>query len=214
MIKLICFDLDGVLSNSKILHYESLNRALNEIDGKYVITHEEHEAKYDALPTRKKLHMLVESKGLPVEHIEYIFNRKQEFTAELIPQVLKRDYDKITMMKLLREKGYMIAVCSNIIKNNLHLILDTLELSPWIGYIVSNEDVEYPKPHPEMYLKAMKFYDVTPSETIIIEDSDIGVEAAEASGAYVFRVSSPEFVRFSTIKYQIDEYEYSSTMRR
>ena len=42
MIKCIIFDLDGVLIDSKELHYESLNLALLEIDNQYIISEEEH----------------------------------------------------------------------------------------------------------------------------------------------------------------------------
>ena len=51
IIKLICFDLDGVLVDAKEIHYESLNRALESIDKKYIISRTEHLTKYDGLPT-------------------------------------------------------------------------------------------------------------------------------------------------------------------
>lgn len=62
-IKLIVFDLDGVLVDSRELHYEALNRALAEIDPKFIIQREEHLAKYDGLPTTAKLNMLTKEKG-------------------------------------------------------------------------------------------------------------------------------------------------------
>lgn len=63
-IKAIFFDLDGVLSDSSI-HYHSLNRSLADIDKRYVINETDHFAKYNALPTRKKLDMLTVERGLP-----------------------------------------------------------------------------------------------------------------------------------------------------
>ena len=51
MIKLIIFDLDGVLVDAKELHYESLNLALESVDAKYVIGREEHLSTYDGLNT-------------------------------------------------------------------------------------------------------------------------------------------------------------------
>ena len=47
MIKLIIFDLDGVLVDAKEIHYQALNKALSNIDKKYVINREEHIFKYD-----------------------------------------------------------------------------------------------------------------------------------------------------------------------
>ena len=63
--KLIIFDLDGVLIDSRELHYHALNDALEEIDPKYVISREEHLSTYDGLPTKAKMKLLSEQKGLP-----------------------------------------------------------------------------------------------------------------------------------------------------
>jgi len=57
MIKLIIFDLDGVLVDARELHYEALNKALLSIDKKYVIDRDEHLSTYDGLTTTKKLRL-------------------------------------------------------------------------------------------------------------------------------------------------------------
>ena len=62
MIKLIVFDLDGVLVEARDFHYEAMNRALASIDEKYIIGREEHLAKYDGLSTRKKLAILTKER--------------------------------------------------------------------------------------------------------------------------------------------------------
>ena len=59
MIKLIIFDLDGVLVESRELHYIALNKALSEIGDQYTISKEEHLCKYDALTTTQKLKKLL-----------------------------------------------------------------------------------------------------------------------------------------------------------
>ena len=53
MIKLVVFDLDGVLVEARDIHYEALNRALANVDEKYVIGREEHLSSYDGLSTSK-----------------------------------------------------------------------------------------------------------------------------------------------------------------
>ena len=88
MNKLIIFDLDGVLIESRELHYQSLNDALTSIDSKYVITRDEHLSVYDGLNTTRKLKLLNESKGLPVEYYTMIWQRKQLATVELIKQFM------------------------------------------------------------------------------------------------------------------------------
>ena len=74
MIKLVIFDLDGVLIDTKNIHYESLNLSLLEIDEKYKITIDEHLKKYDGLKTNQKLNILSEEKGLPQSLHKKIWN--------------------------------------------------------------------------------------------------------------------------------------------
>ena len=57
MNKLIIFVLDGVLVDSREIHYEALNRALANVSEDYVININEHLSLYDGLPTSKKLTM-------------------------------------------------------------------------------------------------------------------------------------------------------------
>lgn len=64
MKKLIIFDLDGVLIDTRDFHFEVLNKALSEVSNDYIISVSEHLKKYDGLSTRKKLDMLTEEKGL------------------------------------------------------------------------------------------------------------------------------------------------------
>jgi beta-phosphoglucomutase-like phosphatase (HAD superfamily) len=63
-IKLIIFDLDGVLVEAKNIHYEALNDALGK---EYAISWKEHLSTYDGLKTNQKLEMLSERRGLPIE---------------------------------------------------------------------------------------------------------------------------------------------------
>ena len=84
MIKLIIFDLDGVLVDARELHYNALNKALGSIDEKYVIQLDEHLSTYDGLSTTKKLGMLTQNKELPTELHDSVWKLKQEMTLKII----------------------------------------------------------------------------------------------------------------------------------
>ena len=84
MIKLVIFDLDGVLVEARDIHYYALNRALSTIDDRYIINRDEHLSTYDGLPTKKKLEILPKEKGLSKDSYKEIWERKQERTAEII----------------------------------------------------------------------------------------------------------------------------------
>ena len=61
MIKLIIFDLDGVLVDTKPLHYFALNKALKKIEN-YEISKDDHSNIFDGLPTKEKLKILLKEK--------------------------------------------------------------------------------------------------------------------------------------------------------
>jgi HAD superfamily hydrolase (TIGR01509 family) len=198
MIKLVLFDLDGVLINAKQIHFEALNEAL----GEYAITEEEHLTIYDGHKTRQKLHMLTELKGLPMNMHNEVFKKKQEYTTQRIGQLkgLQHVYDLVLHLK---SEGYMIGVCTNSIRTTLQAALKVTGLEKLVDVRLSNEHVSQAKPHPEIYWMAMSKLGVLPEETIIVEDSPPGLLAATRSSANVIRVKDPSEITIDNIIPQI-----------
>ena len=198
MTKLIIFDLDGVLIESRELHYHSLNDALNSIDPKYVIGRDEHLSIYDGLNTTRKLKLLSETKSLPTEYHDMVWQRKQLATFELIR---KFDVDDkiVDIFSKLKSAGYMIAVASNSIRETVKLSLLKIGVIEYVDYYVSNQDVVHPKPYPEMYWQCMTALKVIPRDTLIVEDSHIGRQAAIDSGAILLAVENPKDVTWEKI---------------
>ena len=203
-IKAIFFDLDGCLLSTKEIHYEALNAALRKIDEKYVITKEEHLTTFDGLPTMSKLKMLGDLKGLPFMHHQSIFIYKQQETVNAINSLIKPDERLIQIFKQLKKDGLIIYVCTNSIRETAKLMVLRLGLTEFVDIIITNEDVKNPKPHPEIYLNAMIKAGVKPSESLIIEDSIHGRQAATDSGGILCPVNKPEDITYELIKSFID----------
>jgi HAD superfamily hydrolase (TIGR01509 family) len=204
MIKLIIFDLDGVLVEAKKIHYDTLNQALREINEKYVISEAEHLSIYDGLKTTQKLEMLTNHKGLTSALYDSIWNRKQHLTIEAISQ-LEPDFQKIELFKKLRNDGYKLAVASNSIRRSVLVMLAKIGIIEYMDLIISNEDVKNSKPHPEMYWTAMSVMRCLPEETLIVEDSPPGLLAANRSGANLFRVNNPSDLTIKNIEYRLKQ---------
>ena len=212
MIKLIIFDLDGVLVDAKELHYQALNNALLCIDKKYMISRDEHLSTYDGLNTTKKLHMLTDRKGLPIEHHNRVWKLKQDATVEIITNY-DRDDRLCRMLKLLKDDGYTICVASNSIRDTVKLMLLRKGFLEYIDFFYSNQDVKNPKPNPEMYLRCMIKAGVSPRETIIVEDSHIGRKAAQDSGAFLCPVVDSKDVTYSKISDHLKKHNEKSHVR-
>ena len=105
MDRLIIFDLDGVLLDSKNIHFHSLNKALSLISDDYVISIDEQEKIYEGLPTKNKLMLLVENKKLPEAYLHQILDNKQKFTKEMLQNVQK-DNDLINLFAFFYMLSY------------------------------------------------------------------------------------------------------------
>lgn len=189
MIKLIIFDLDGVLIDARNIHYEALNRALAKV-ANLTIPLDEHLSTYDGLPTKTKLRMLTDKKGLDTALYDSIWKEKQIQTLDVIKEKIKpEDYIKhLGILEWLIKEGYKICVASNSITESIRCMLSCSNLIHYIHRYYSNEDVKHHKPHSEIYLKCMIDYGVNPKETLIIEDSHIGRKSAHESGAHILGI--------------------------
>lgn len=189
MNKLVIFDLDGVLIDSREMHYLALNRALEQVDTAYTISKDEHLSLYDGLNTTAKLKLLTANKGLPTSYYDLIWRLKQEFTGIELKK-LRPNLALIELFQFIRSRSYSIAVASNSIRDTVKTSLLHTGLMEYVDYFVSNEDVKRPKPFPEMYWKCMTMLKALPSCTIIIEDSHLGRLAAKNSGANLLAVEN------------------------
>ena len=206
MIKLVIFDLDGVLVESRGLHYICLNEALKHIDSSFSISKEEHLCKYDALTTKQKLSKLTKEKGLPEEFHGKVWELKQKETIKQINSY-NQDQRIISILKKLKEKGYKLACATNSIRETSKLILIKKGFFDYIDLLYSNEDVNNPKPSAEIYMRCMIKFGSNPDETIIVEDSHIGRKAAIRSGAHLCAVKDSSDLTFNKISNTITNAE-------
>lgn len=197
------FDLDGVLIDSKEIHFNALNFALSEIDSSYVISKEEQALTYEGLSTKAKLNILSYSRGLPKEFHNVIWEKKQIYSSEMF-QVFNKDQELINLFKLIKSFNIKIGVASNAIRETVVGSLKSLGIYKFVDYALSNEDVSNPKPNPEIYKTMMSLLGSSAETTIIFEDSEIGQAAAKASLAKLFPVTERKDISLSYISKAIE----------
>ena len=207
MIKHIIFDLDGVLVDTKLIHYKALNLALTNESKKYEISWDEHLKFYDGLSTLKKLEILLVKKKLPKKKFSKIIEQKNKFTKKLLKKEIKYN-QKLFDLFFQISKKYNISVASNAIRETVVQCLSILKVKEFVGFIISNEDVKYIKPNPEIFLKCMVYFGVSPHETLVLEDSEKGRIAALNSGAKLFPVEKLTDVNKKNIYNKIKEINF------
>ena len=126
--------------------------------------------------------------------------------AKQIREVKKDAYSKyfkyvkpndtlLEWMDTFHKMGGKTAIASTARKENLMNVVNYLNIGGSFDLIYAGVDVKHGKPSPEIYQKVMDNLDVDPTETLIFEDSVVGVEAAKASGAKYVKVTSEWFNR-------------------
>ena len=117
---------------------------------------------------------------------------------EIVHKIKKNTYNRylnvakinthlFNMLESLK-KEYHIALVTTASQKNSKEILDFFNKRELFELIIAAEDVENKKPNPEGFIKAMTYFNINPEDTLIFEDSDVGIEAAIKSKANIFKV--------------------------
>lgn len=200
-IKLLAFDLDGSLISTKEIHFESLNKALAEISPEHVISLGEHLETYNGLPTKVKLELLHKNRGLSKDLFEIINQKKQQYTDFFVKRLINPDdyKEQRNCLEKLKQDGYKLACCSNAIQSSVITMLNCSVGCDVFDLILSNQEMKFPKPSPSCWLQAMAYFGVSPKETLVIEDSPIGLKSAYDSCANVMKVDGPQDIIYEDI---------------
>lgn len=187
--KAVLFDMDGVLIDARDWHYDALNEALG-IFG-LEISRTDHLALFNGLTTKKKLEILSSEGNLPLELHGVIEAIKQDRTLRIAAQKCFPIVSHQVLINRLVSLGIKVGLVTNSIRKSSEFMLEYAGILKFMDVIVTNEDVTEGKPNPAGYIMAMQKLGVLASETIVIEDGEYGILAAEAAGATVIKVKDP-----------------------
>lgn len=204
-IKAIIFDMDGVLIEAKDWHYEALNKALSLFGHK--ISRHDHLTNFDGLPTKKKLEMLTLDRGLPKGLHGFINDMKQIYTLQIVQAKCAPLFIHEFALSRLKAEGYLLGLASNSVRVSIDLMMEKSHLNKWLDVSLSNQDVDHPKPAPDIYLTAASRLGLSSDECLVIEDNAHGIAAAEAAGAHVLVVREVTDVTYTAISNRIKEVE-------
>lgn len=113
-----------------------------------------------------------------------MINKKNEYYQELFTHKEKVNLlpGTIDFIKILRSQGIKIALASTS-RNSLQL-LKLHEIDELFDYVVNPNEVTHQKPDPEIFTKAIEYFNLKPNECWGVEDALVGVQAINAAKAY------------------------------
>lgn len=193
-IEAVIFDLDGIVTDTAELHYKSWKIPLK--DENIYFSKKENDnlrglSRKDSIKTIEK----IKNKNFSQEKKEMIMKRKNELYQKYITEIDK-DYmiDGIYDLLLkLKNKNYKLAVASA--SRNAKLVIKSLGIDHFFGVIADGNSVKKSKPAPDIFLYAAKKIGVKAENSIVIEDSEAGIEAAHKAGMKVVGVGSKERIQ-------------------
>lgn len=186
MKKLAVFDLDGTLFDTGEVNFLAYQRALREVG--YEVDKEYYIRCCNGYHYKRFLPNIL--KDVQEEKIadimEMVHQRKKAYYKECLYAVRVNEFlfDMIERFKSM----YHIACVTTASRQNTEEVLEFTGKRQLFDLVLCQEDVIKKKPDPEGFLKAIEYFQVTPKNTIVFEDSDVGVEAAVASGACVMKI--------------------------
>ena len=184
MIKNIIFDFDGVLVDSEILVAKAFSKYMQELGIK---TNEKEFANLAGKKTVEVIDILSE---------KYSLKDKQKFFDDIMniaSNIYKKELKTVVgVEEFLKKSKHNLYIGSNSMKNRILDGLKRVGLEKYFNpnHIYSFDLVDNPKPHPDIYLKAVNDNDLIIDETIIIEDSAVGVQAGKDANVKVIGLTA------------------------
>lgn len=174
MIKGIIFDVDGVIFDSEKLHLEAWKKVFRKRN--IFLKDEQSGVGY----SDREFLLELKAKGIIPPDIN-IREIQEEKLSELI-ELADKDIQLFSGVKELLsslKNRYLFCVASNSDRKFISKILKNTNLISYFKYITTVNDVQNPKPHPDIYILSAKRMGLEPNECVVIEDSSVGVEAAK-----------------------------------
>ncbi len=191
-LEAIIFDLDGVIVDTAIFHYQAWKRLANELGFDLTIHQNEHLKGISRFESLEIVLEVGKINHLTKKEKEELATRKNEWYSENIHKMTPDDIlpgVKVFLEKLKSAK-YKIAIGSS--SKNAGVILERIGYSNYFDAVIDGNKISFSKPDPEVFIKAAKELKADPRNCVVFEDAAAGIEAAHNAGMKAIGVGSPE----------------------
>jgi len=180
-IKGFLFDLDGVLVDTAVFHFQAWRRLANSLG--FDFTEKENE-QLKGVSRVRSLQLILQWAGVEKSEAEQeeLASQKNTWYLELVHQMKKGDTlpGAEEFLQRSRDLGYLIALGSA--SKNARLILEKTGILSYFDAIIDGNEVSKSKPDPEVFLKGAEALGLSPQQCLVFEDAQAGIDAALAGG--------------------------------
>ncbi|PSR54319.1 beta-phosphoglucomutase [Adhaeribacter arboris] len=193
MIKACIFDLDGVIVDTALYHYQAWKRLANELGFDFT-EHQNEQLK--GVSRVRSLELILGWGGVTKTQTEQteLATRKNQWYVEMINRMQPSEILPGAKEFLQAAKAAGLKTALGSASKNSSTILERVGLLPFFDAIVDGNHVAASKPDPEVFLKGAEALGTDPSECVVFEDAIAGIQAAKAGNMKVVGIGSPEIL--------------------
>ncbi len=182
-VKACIFDLDGVIVDTAKYHYIAWREIADQLGFDF---NEHHNERLKGVSRNDSLNILLEIGGFELDEDKKteLANRKNQRYVEYIEKMTPDEIlpGVLPLLKSIKQSNIKTAIGSA--SKNTPLILERLNLGRYFDAVIDGNSVSKAKPNPEVFIKGAESLNVIPSECIVFEDAEAGVEAALNAGMW------------------------------
>jgi beta-phosphoglucomutase len=190
MIKACLFDMDGVIVDTAKFHFLAWQRLANSLSIEFTEIQNEELKGVSRVESLEKILswgnvVLNNAKKLELMDLKnrwYLEYAEQVVPSEMLPGVLE-------FLNELKQRDIRIGLGSS--SKNAVLILEKLGILEMFDTIIDGNKIHMSKPHPEVFQRGASELQLTPTEIVVFEDAQSGVEAAKTGGFYCIGIGEP-----------------------
>ena len=206
-MKLIIFDFDGTLADTRQLIVESMQQTIQAL-GLTPCTDEQC-ASMIGLPLKQAFTDLIpmsdEMGNQCVDTYRRIFSvNNAAYVIPIFPHVLET-------LQQLSDKKYTLTIASSRSRQSLLDFVHTMHLEEIFSYILGADDVVHAKPHPEPVLRTLKAFGCSPEEALVVGDMKYDIEMGCRAGTRTCGVTygngSPQDLKEAGADYLLDDFK-------
>lgn len=184
-IRLIIFDFDGTLGDSQKLITDTMLATIEKLN--LPMRSREECARTIGLPLKECFSSIIPMTDEQAEECAEVYS--EIFNVKNVPGVVKAFPGVVETLERLSSQGILMSIASSRSHRTLAKLMDELDFSKYITYLIAADDVVEKKPAAESVLKTLRHFNVEAHETLVVGDTEFDILMGRNAGTHTCGVT-------------------------
>lgn len=184
-IRLVIFDFDGTLGDSQKLITDTMLVTIERLN--LPMKSREECARTIGLPLKECFSSIIPMTDEQAEECAEVYS--EIFNVKNVPGVVKAFPGVVETLERLSSQGILMSIASSRSHRTLAKLVDELDLSKYITYLIAADDVVEKKPAAESVLKTLRHFNIEAHETLVVGDTEFDILMGRNAGTHTCGVT-------------------------